>query len=529
MSTADCKPLINTPENSFELSPVTELDVLKEMYALKNKKSAGVDGISSFILKLCGPEIVRSITYIINRSIYEGVVPSKWKTAKIIPLFKKGDKANPDHYRPISLLPCVSKLLERVVQRQLVRYLSDNNILAKQQSGFRSKHSTSTTLIKVTDDWLMSLDQGMYTGTVFVDLQKAFDLVDHEILLAKLTSYIGLNGTSLKWFYSYLNGRRIITSINNTLSSELPVTHGVPQGSILGPILFLIFINDMPTCFGKCSVHLYADDTVIYYSDKDPRTIESVLNYELQKLDIWMNHNKLKINCTKTVCMLIGTKHMLHRHSTLNLRITNNDIAQVEHFKYLGVFIDSKLKWTLHIDELCKKIGKMISFLGRLSSFVNESGLKLLYNSVIIPYFDYGDVLWHSAAKTQLDILQKLQNRAGRIILKVKSSEHKSINEIHDNLNWETLQNRRIRHTFSLMYKILHDMAPRYLQEKFVFTSTGYALRTGNNLALPKPKTNNCKRTFLYRGSTMHNDLPLNIRQSSSLAIFNKAIKMMTI
>ena len=139
-----------------------------------------------------------------------------------------------------------------------------------------------------------------HAGTVFVDLQKAFDLVDHGILLAKLTSCVGLQGSSLNWFISYLNGIRIITSINNTLSSELPLTHGVPQGSILGPILFLIFINDMPSCFEKCSVHLYADDTVIYYSDKDPCNIENVLNIELHKLYSWMNCNKLKINCTKT-------------------------------------------------------------------------------------------------------------------------------------------------------------------------------------------------------------------------------------
>ena len=174
-------PLTEYPR--YATAPVDIADVLKEMFALKNKKSTGVDGISTFVLKLCGPEIVRSITYLINRSISEGVVPTRWKIGKIIPLFKKGDKANPDHYRPISLLPCVSKLLERVVQRQLTRFLSNNNLLAKQQSGFRSNHSTTTTLIKVTDDWLMSLDKGMYTGTVFVDLQKAFDLVDHGILL----------------------------------------------------------------------------------------------------------------------------------------------------------------------------------------------------------------------------------------------------------------------------------------------------------------------------------------------------------
>ena len=178
---------------------------------------------------------------------------------------------------------------------------------------------------------------GAYVGSPFIDLQKAFDLVDLDILLKKIISILGLSGTSLTWFRSYLYDRNILTLINNVLSSKLPVTHGVPQGSILGPVLFLLFINDMPDCFEKCLVHLYADDTVIYYSDKDPKVIENFLNSELQKLDNWMCRNKLKINCTKTVSMLLGTKQMLRKHNTLNLRINNDNVSQVECFKYLGV------------------------------------------------------------------------------------------------------------------------------------------------------------------------------------------------
>ena len=208
----------------------------------------------------------------------------------------------------------------------------------------------------------------------------------------------------------------------------------------------------------------------------------------------------------------------------MNLKINNNEISQVECFKYLGVYIDSKLKWDVHIDELCKKVGKIISYLRRVSGYVNESCLKLLYNLVIMPHFDYGDVIWHSASKTHLDTLQKLQNRAGRIILKVKSSEHKSINEIHNILNWDRLRDRNTKHTYSLMFKILHDTAPEYLKDKFVYKSNCYFLRQGNNLPLPKPITQKCKRTFVYRGSKLYNELPSNIRQSNSLSIFNKEI-----
>ena len=218
---------------------------------------------------------------------------------------------------------------------------------------------------------------------------------------------------------------------------------------------------------------------------------------------------------------------MLKKCKSLNLNINNSKISQVDNFKYLGVYIDSELCWSVHISKLCTKVSRMISFLGRLSSFIDESGLRLLYNSVIMPHFDYGDTVWHSACKSHLDIIQKLQNRAGRIILKVKSSENKSISEIHDILKWDTLQSRTDKHTYSMMYKILNDMAPDYLKDKFSYKSTNYFLRQGENLSLPKPNTQKCKRTFLYRGVKMYNDLPHDIRQSSSLSVFNKKITMM--
>ena len=383
----------------FIFSPVTEDEVLKSIYSLKNTKSVGIDDINSFILKASAPVIVKSLTHLINKSLLEGIFPSRWKTAKIVPVLKKGDKMQADNYRPISLLSCVSKILEKVVQKQLVFYLRTNGILSKEQSGFRLKHSTNTALIKVTDEWLRALDKGEYTGNIFVDLQKAFDMVDHEILFKKLKC-IGITGMSLEWFRSYLTDRKIITSMNNVSSNELPLKYGVPQGSLLGPLLFLIFINDLPKCFDKCSVHLYADDTVIYYADKDITTIETILNKELRSLDSWMRQNRLKVNCSKTVSMLIGTKHMLTKNSSLNLKFCGETLTQVKSFKYLGVHVDDQLKWNLHVEHLCKKVGNMISYLARIKHFVNESALKTIFDTVILPHFDYTDIVWQSATKT---------------------------------------------------------------------------------------------------------------------------------
>ena len=277
---------------------------------------------------------------------------------------------------------------------------------------------------------------------------------------------------SLNWFSSYLSDRKIITSINNITSNALPLKHGVPQGSLLGPLLFLIFINDLSDCFTKCSVHLYADDTVIYYSNKEVSIVQSTINIELRSLDAWMKRNKLLVNCSKTVSMLIGTKH-----NTLDLNFGGVKLSQVESFIYLGLHVDNELKWNLHVEHLCKKVGKMINYLGRLKHFINSSALKTIYNTVILPYFDYADVVWQSSTKTIIDQLQKLQNRAARIILGVNPYEHKSVIELHDLLNWEKLENRRKAHLLSFVYKTLHGMTPEYMLQTFVLKSSHYDIR----------------------------------------------------
>lgn len=510
-------------DNTFYIPIITESDVLKEIYRLKNKKSAGIDGIDAFMLKTCALEILKPITFLINRSLHEGTVPSRWKVAKVIPLHKKGDKNSANNYRPISLLPCMSKILEKIVQKHLINFLQINNILSKDQSGFRPKHSTCTALTKVTDEWLSSADKRSYTGALFIDLKKAFDMVDHKILLRKL-SFIGINGILHKWFYDYLSNRKMFTSINNVISKELIVTHGVPQGSILGPILFLIYINDLSNVFNSCRLHLYADDTVIYFSNVNPTVVQYVLNDELLSLSHWMSQNKLYINCEKTVCMLMGTKLMLNKHNTLNLKLGGNTINQVKNIKYLGMHIDSELKWDLHVSELVKKIGKMVSFLGRLKYLLSESYLNLIYQSVILPHFDYADIIWQSSPQTYLDQLQKLQNRAGRIILKINPSSHTSIFKIHDLLKWETLKTRRNKHMYIMLYNIFHNLTPEYMKNNLSKKETKYALRNVDNLILPKPNSNYCKRTFFYRGSKMYNELPINLRRPNTVTLFRNGL-----
>ena len=293
----------------------------------------------------------------------------------------------------------------------------------------------------------------------------------------------------------------------------------------MGPLLFVLFINDLSFCLKKCSFHLYADDTVIYFSDKDPSVVERILNYELIQVERWMNINKLKLNCEKTVDILFGTRHMLTKHNDLDLQIRGTKIRNVDSVKYLGIFIDNELKWNTHIEHMCSKIGKMISFLGRLRYFVNESILKLIYSSVILPHFDYADIIWQSASKKYLDLLQKLQNRAGRIILRIDPYSHTSTSYIHDILKWKKLSTRQKEHMHVMMFKIVNDLAPEYMILSFPIKSHSYSLRSKGNLSLPRPKTNNCKRSFLYRGATMYNQLPAHICTNSTVQSFKRNVQ----
>ena len=297
----------------------------------------------------------------------------------------------------------------------------------------------------------------------------------------------------------------------------------MPQGSILGPLLFIIFINDLSSVFNSTKIHLYADDTVLYVSHKDPRKVQSILQKELSNLDGWITKNKLKINYDKTVCMLFGNRHMLNRHDNLDLSIKGHDIKQLKNIKYLGFHIDAELKWDIHVHNLCEKAGRMISYLRRLRQFINTKNLKLIYQTIILPHLDYADIIWQSASGKYIDQVQKLQNRAARIILKIKPQLHFSVSSMHDILEWQTIRSRQNVHLLTMIFKILNDMTPDYLKENVFYSPQIYHLRN-KNLVLPKPRTNNCKRTFFYRGAKLFNGLPQEIRNSQSLASFKTSI-----
>ena len=260
-----------------------------------------------------------------------------------------------NNYRPISVISAVAKIFEKAIYGLLYEYLNENSLFSNCQSGFRSLDSTLTALIEATNDWSINIDRGNLNGVVFIDLKKAFDTIDHEIILRKLTCY-GFDTHTLKWFESYLSNRYQKCNVNGHLSNPLPVTCGVPQGSIIGCLLFLIYINDLPSCLSVGSPRMFADDTNITFVAGTTSELESLISIELQNLNQWLQANRLSLNIAKTEFMIISSrqKQLTNTNNHINIKIENNRIKRVASAKSLGVTVDERLSWDKHIDEKSK-------------------------------------------------------------------------------------------------------------------------------------------------------------------------------
>ena len=531
-----CK--IDTPNLNFQtyiekaksefsaFQPVTVSNVYHLLHGLSSNKATGVDKISSKIIKIAAPAISDSLTYIFNQAITLSLFPHEWKTARVIPLYKNGQRNLPGNYRPISVLPVISKIMEQILYEQLYNYLTKFELLSDSQFGFRKFHFTATALLDCTNDWYMNLDRKMFNLVVLIDLKKAFDTVDHQILLKKLELY-GIKGQALSFLESYLSNRNQKCQIQGSVSSEKLIKCGVPQGSILGPLFFLLYINDLPQCLDKTKPRLFADDTNLTVSGDSITYLETAVNSDLEKLRKWLIANKLSLNVAKTEFMLIGSKQMIKNISNLqlNVKIENESIKQVYESKTLGVTIDQHLSWKTNTENICKKITSGISALRRLKEFADKQTLLSVYNAIVRPYFDYCCEVWDVFGETQSKRLQKLQNRAARIILNMSNDIDHSV--ALQALGWKPLKTERKKSKAKIMYKLLNKMGPKSLSNLFTYKGevTNYKLRNiSSSLCLPQPRTNNMKKSFVYDGAHLWNSIPKEIRESKSFSSFRKKI-----
>ena len=393
--------LKQTYMNSFVLFPTNAMEVINIVSALQNKQSFGFDCIPVNIMKSSISYIAEPIAVIINSSLDTGVFPDILKVAKVCPIFKSGDKSDFQNYRPISVLPSFSKIFEKVVQNRLLSYLHNIDILCKNQFGFRKKHSAYMALIDMYDKISLAIDKNESSIGIFIDLSKAFDTLDHNILLKKLEHY-GIRGKALDWFKSYLyNRKQCVASLNGVMSDFKSVIYGVPQGSILGPLLFILYINDIANCSVCLMFILFADDTNLFFSCKDLAHLFHNVNTELEKLSVWFRANKLSLNVKKTNYILFGLKHM-PAGVTYNVSIDGQAVERVEYTKFLGVFIDEKLNWKKHIEHIASKISKGIGAMGRVRNIVPNKALLMLYYALVYPYLTYCNIVWGSACISSL-------------------------------------------------------------------------------------------------------------------------------
>lgn len=293
----------------FSLSQISEEFVQKELLKIKANKPTGLINRRACLIKDGVQAISKLLTVLLNRSVNEGSIPSDWKHATVTPIHKTGSKANPANFRPISVLPVFSKVLERAVHIMVSEFLQENNILSIYQSGFRRHHSTSTSLTDITKTVLHNMEKGQLTGMAFLDLAKAFDTLDHETLYKKLAR-LRFSRSALLWFKAYLTNRSQTVIVNGVPSDSQPVLYGVPQGSTLAPLLFIIYINDLYTITDYCNERLYADDTLFYFSSNLVSEIETCLNHDLNRIITWLNSNYLFLNFDKTKVMLLGTSNV---------------------------------------------------------------------------------------------------------------------------------------------------------------------------------------------------------------------------
>ena len=318
---------------------------VSKVYALLSKlcksKATGLDKISARFLRESADLIAEHLCSIVNKSIVAGIFPDEWKLSKVTPLFKQGNRSNLNNYRPISVIPVVAKIFERIVYDQLYDYLTENDLISSHQScGFRSLHSTVTALLEATDNWAYNIDQGNVNAVVFLELKKAFDTADHGILLSKLKKY-GVTGTTFDLFQSYLFSREQRCFVNGSLSENFPLVCGLPQGTILGPPLFIIYINDLPNCLQYSRPRMYADDTNLSFASSSTNNIEVKLNDDLVRVNEWLIANKLTLNSSKTEFMLIGSRQRLCTFQTVpSLSIGDKPIKQVNYANSLGVYVD---------------------------------------------------------------------------------------------------------------------------------------------------------------------------------------------
>ena len=512
--------------NSYSFSLVTENQILRYLTKLSANKATGLDGIPSRFVKDGAPIIAQPLSHIINLSLIQGVVPDELKSARVIPIFKKNDKTSVGNYRPVSILSIVSKVFERVVYDQVESYFKSNKLFYKFQSGFRRGLSTDTCLIHLTDYIRKQMDKGNLIGMVLLDLQKAFDTVDHSTLLMKLRA-TGLGEDILRWFRSYLSDRKQLVDVSGTYSSTAQVICGVPQGSILGPLLFLIYVNDMSAVV-KNKLLLYADDSGILVSGKSRADIEHALEEDLHLVSQWLVDNKLSLHLGKTESILFGSKQRIGPNKSLVIKCNGTEINSTSSVKYLGATIDQFLSFDAMARSVLQKANARLKFLYRKKEFLTQHTMKLLVMSLIQCHFDYCCTIWYPGLTQMLKNKFKItQNKLIRLVLNLEPRSHIGSDHFRS-LNWLPFNKHVDQIILCNVFKVKNGLYPDYLKETFIPQDMVHQHNTRacarGAFAIPEVKGFGSK-SFSSLGCFLWNGLPAELTHLKRLSSFKTKVK----
>ena len=512
----------NRIASSMAILPVVQDEVEKIIRNLKDS-SAGWDSIDCKVVKQTYKSFILPLTHIMNLSLSTGIFPLELKVARVIPIFKSGETNVFTNYRPVSVLPLFSKVLERLMYTRLLDFINKNDILYKYQFGFRSNHSPNLALIVLVDKISKALADDEYVLGVFLDFSKAFDTVDHNILYQKLEFY-GVRGLALDWFKSYLSQREQFVVYNGTTSSRDRITCGVPQGSILGPLLFLLYINDLSNASKKVFALLFADDSNMFLSGKDPNTLVKNMCVEMSFVVDWLKLNKLSLNLKKTHFMLFK-RPKCKPVITEKLLIDNVVIDRVEHTKFLGVMIDECLDFKKHIKYTKGKIARGVGILRKCKPFVDNRVMKTLYNTFVYPYFTYCIEVWGNSAKSYYDALITTQNRTIRLLVGAKRRTRTT--PIYQELKLMKFHEVYVYCVQLLMYKYYHFQLPKVIDEMFTLKINvhGKNTRQKNYLFPPLIKKNPFFNSVRRTGAAMFNYFKKLIDFCVTPSLYKKNLK----